>query len=162
MKKIYFDRRKCLGCHSCEFVCAVEHSRSKDPLWAHLEEETPIPRRNVRLVEGMCLTLSCRHCEPAPCVEACIAGAMQKSEGEVRCDTQRCIGCWMCVMVCPFGAAKPGRIYAIKCDMCSDRKGLSYACVEGCPSGALFVASEEEFAKILKENREVSPARSGS
>jgi Fe-S-cluster-containing hydrogenase component 2 len=65
-------------------------------------------------------------------------------------------------MVCPFGAAKPGRIYAIKCDMCSDRKGLSYACVEGCPSGALFVASEEEFAKILKENREVSPARSGS
>ena len=29
MKKVYFDSLKCLGCHSCEFACALEHSQSK-------------------------------------------------------------------------------------------------------------------------------------
>jgi len=154
MIKVYFDSRKCLGCHSCEFACAVEHSESKDPSKAHLEEETPIPRRNVKLVEGICLTVTCRHCEPAPCVEACISGAMEKHEGEVRCNTDKCIGCWMCVMVCPFDAVSPGKIYTIKCDMCPDMEN-SYACVDACPTGALFAATPEEFAKMSKKKKEI-------
>ncbi|MDH7498903.1 MAG: 4Fe-4S dicluster domain-containing protein [candidate division NC10 bacterium] len=157
MEKIYFESRKCLGCHSCEFACAVEHSSSKDPLRAHLEKETPVPRRNVKQVEGMCLTLSCRHCDPAPCVEACIAGAMERSGGEVRCHTEKCIGCWMCVMVCPFDAVRPGKIYTIKCDMCPDRDG-DYACVKACPVGALFAATPDEFERRLRE-KEVATAR---
>ncbi len=153
MKKVYFESQKCLGCHSCEFACAVEHSISKDPLRAHLEEETPVPRRNVKLVEGMCLTLACRQCEPSPCVEACIAGAMTKKDGEVICNVEKCIGCWMCVMVCPFDAVRPGEIYTIKCDMCPDRED-SYACVEACPTGALFVATPEEFKEISKKKKD--------
>ena len=66
MKRIYFDSRRCLGCHSCAFACAVEHSESKDPLRAHREDTRPLARRNVRYVEGACLTVACRHCEPAP------------------------------------------------------------------------------------------------
>ena len=150
--KVYFDSRKCLGCHSCEFYCAVEHSKSKDASKAHLESETPIPRRNVRLVGDMCLTLACRHCEPAPCVEACIAGAMNKEAGEVKCNTDKCTGCWMCVMVCPFGAVKPGELYTIKCDMCPDREE-DFACVVACPTGALFTATVEEFKQYAKAKR---------
>ena len=150
MEKIYFDSRKCLGCHSCVFACAVEHSKSKDPTRAHLERDTPVPRRNVSVVDGACLTVACRHCEPAPCVEACIAGAMIKDEGEAHCVTDKCIGCWMCVMVCPFDAVKPGKIYTVKCDMCPDRED-SYACVEACPTAALFASTPEEFGRILQE-----------
>ena len=150
--KIYFDSRRCLGCHSCEFACAVEHSRSKDYSKAHLEEETPVPRRRVALVEGSCLTVACRHCEPAPCVEACIAGAMNKYDGEVRCDTDKCVGCWMCVMVCPFGAVAPGRIYTVKCDMCPDRE--DFACVTACPTKALFAATPGEFREYVEKKRQ--------
>jgi len=163
MKKIYFDSEKCLGCHSCEFACAVEHSKSKDPAKAHLEDQMPIPRRNVKLVEGMCLTIACRHCDPAPCVEACITGAMRKDAetGEVSCDTDKCIGCWMCVMVCPFDAVKPGEFYTIKCDMCPDME-VTYACVEACPTKALFAATPKEFQEIRKakaEKRKVVQAK---
>ena len=150
MKKVYFDSEKCLGCHSCEFACAVEHSVSKDPRKAHLEDETPAARRKVQLVEGMCLTVACRHCDPAPCVEACVIAAMTKDRqtGEVRCDTERCIGCWMCVMVCPFDAVRPGKVFTIKCDMCQDEE--SPVCVDACPTKALFEATTDEFRKICE------------
>ncbi len=155
MKKVYFDSRKCLGCHSCEFACAVEHSLSKSPAEAILEDKRPVSRRRVRPVEGMCLTVACQHCTPAPCVEACMAGAMTKDDvtGEVTCHTEKCVGCWMCVMVCPFGAVKPGEIYTLKCDMCEDRQD-SYACVEACPTGALFLASEEKFKEICEQRKQ--------
>jgi len=58
------------------------------------------------------------------------------------------------VMVCPFDAVSPGKIYIIKCDMCPDREN-SYVCVEACPTGALFAATPEEFAKMSKKKKEV-------
>jgi carbon-monoxide dehydrogenase iron sulfur subunit len=138
MTKIYFNSDKCLGCHSCEFACAVEHSQSKNPLKAHLEETIPIPRKKVLFCGNINLTISCRHCENPLCVEACITGALQKQEdGKVICDINRCTGCWMCVMVCTFGAINPKSIYAVKCDMCPDRID-SYACIEACPTKALY------------------------
>ena len=158
--KVYFDSRKCLGCHSCEFVCAVEHSKTKDPHKAHLEEEMPIPRLNVEFVEGMCLTMACRHCDPAPCVEACIAGAMNKDPdtGQVSCNADKCIGCWMCIMVCPFDAVVPGKTFSIKCDMCHEHG--SPVCVEACHTRALFEATPEEYAKIAKEKAQAKKAES--
>lgn len=147
-RKVYFDSRRCLGCHSCEFVCAVEHSESKDPHKAHLEADTPVPRRNVKLVDGACLTVGCQHCTPAPCVDACMSGAMRKdpTTGEVSCNLDQCVSCWMCVMACPFDAVEPGTFYAVKCDMCEDHEGEP-VCVAGCPTGALFMATPEEFTE---------------
>jgi carbon-monoxide dehydrogenase iron sulfur subunit len=148
MTRIYFNSEKCLGCHSCEFACAVEHSKSKDPVRAHLEKDVPVPRRNVNLVESINLTMACCHCEIPLCVEACITGAMQKQEnGRVICDLKKCTGCWMCVMVCPFGAIKPKGIYAIKCDMCPDRDN-SYACIEACPTKALYELKPDDLKKV--------------
>lgn len=162
MNKVYFDSRRCLGCHSCEFACAVEHSKSKNPRQAHLEEDKPLPRRNVELVEGMCLTVACRHCQPAPCVDACIAGAMVQDPvtGEVTCRVEDCVGCWMCVMVCPFDAVRPGQTYTIKCDMCPDREDVC-ACVEACPTQALFESDPREFKEIMQRRR-AQPAKKGA
>ncbi|NJD04399.1 MAG: 4Fe-4S ferredoxin [Ruminiclostridium sp.] len=141
MPKIYFNKDKCLGCFSCSYACAVEHSKTKDPIMVHSEEETPIPRRAVRPVGEASLSVSCNHCETPLCVEACISGAMRKLEDcSVICDTAKCTGCWMCIMVCPFSAIKASKKYAVKCDLCPDRKG-SYACIESCKTKALYSVS---------------------
>jgi len=83
-----------------------------------------------------------------------MAGAMRKDHetGEVTCDLDQCVGCWMCVMVCPFDAVQPGEFFAIKCDMCGDREG-GPVCVEACPTGALFEATPQEFAEGARAKR---------
>ena len=60
---------------------------------------------------------------------------------------QQCVGCWMCVMACPYGVIAPaldaeadGRsVFALarKCDLCPDRD--TPACVEACPMNVLEV-----------------------
>jgi len=83
----------------------------------------------------------CWHCAQAPCLEACPSGAMQRDAGSglVRVDRSRCVGCWMCVLACPFGAVIPsadGR-HACKCDGCLDRNVP--ACAGSCqPRDVLF------------------------
>ena len=47
------------------------------------------------------------------------------------------MGCWTCVMVCPYGAIKidqQGRVIA-KCDRCTELEVP--ACVANCPNAAL-------------------------
>ena len=53
-------------------------------------------------------------------------------------DPEKCVGCWMCIMVCPIGA-----IYrdsedkaAVKCDLCEGKE--IPACVLSCPTNALL------------------------
>ena len=152
MRKIYFDSQRCLGCHSCEFACALEHSQTKDPHLVSFEAELPIARRRLNTSGGVTVTVACRNCEPAPCVDACIAGAMSKDTGSVECDPEQCVGCWMCVMVCPFGAVRPGKTVTIKCDFCI-HKGDTTACAEACPTGALFSADPARYKEELRRRR---------
>ncbi len=91
----------------------------------------------------------CRHCDPAPCQEVCIAGAIKRdaARGTVDIDPHRCISCAMCAMACPFGvltyrpvhAAPDKAAVALKCDQCPDREktGKVPACVAACKVGAL-------------------------
>jgi Fe-S-cluster-containing dehydrogenase component len=50
----------------------------------------------------------CRNCEAPLCRQVCPADAVYKDPltGIVEHNEDRCVGCNMCVMVCPFGAAK--------------------------------------------------------
>ena len=56
-------------------------------------------------------------------MHACIVGAISTDdEGVVLTDPDRCIGCWTCVMVCPYGVigrhAEEKKAY--RCDLCPD------------------------------------------
>jgi len=84
-----------------------------------------------------------------------MAGAMQKDPetGTVKCNIDKCVGCWMCVMVCPFDAVQPGKLYTIKCDACEHLEG-AYACVDACPTMALFAVESNEFKEIMRARRE--------
>jgi carbon-monoxide dehydrogenase iron sulfur subunit len=69
---------------------------------------------------------------------------LDKETGLVTHNTEKCIGCWTCVMVCPYGAVKPdssGTIIA-KCDLCPNLEVP--ACVTNCPNEALIYGEVEQ------------------
>jgi len=151
MKRVYAKEEYCIGCRLCEIICAVSHSKYKDftkiynIIKAYKDESSePIPRAMVEEVGPVSFSLQCRHCEDAACIEACITGAMHRDErGAVVVDTEKCVGCWTCVMVCEFGAIKRDLVNkcSVKCDLCPDRD--IPACVEICPNGALVYEERE-------------------
>ena len=106
MKTVFINPERCIGCLQCELACAVEHSQSKDETLAFLE--TPVPRKRVHVQAGPIPTFAfpnrCRHCDPAPCLQVCPTGAIYRDDehGLVLVDEQKCIGCAMCAVVCPF------------------------------------------------------------
>jgi len=155
MIRIYFDAEKCVGCHSCSFACAVEHSASKEPAAALLEDPRPLPRRRMVIVKGKHKTICCQHCKKPKCVEACPNKAfVQKASGEVKLLTEKCAGVFKCIEACPFDAVFKAGAVAVKCDMCPDRPEGEFACVEACPTEALFAATPEEYKKISAAKRE--------
>ena len=129
-----------MGCRLCEIHCLVEHSKSKDIIKAY-KEEMPRALARIRVEEDkpISFALQCRHCDDAPCIKACITGAMKKSsEGIVTVDKEKCVGCWMCIMVCPTGAIERDlatKKIASKCDLCMERG--KPVCVANCPNEAL-------------------------
>ena len=141
MKRIYVKEEVCIGCRLCEIHCLVQHSRTKKIIKA-FKEEYPRPLSRVLVEERgpLSFALQCRHCDDAPCVSACITGAMQRDEktGAIINDPDRCIGCWTCIMVCPYGAIlrdEEGKKIASKCDLCPDEE--IPVCVLNCPNEAL-------------------------
>ncbi|MCK5548711.1 MAG: 4Fe-4S binding protein, partial [Thermoplasmata archaeon] len=53
-------------------------------------------------------------------------------------DKDKCIGCRLCVVVCPFSAITTFRDEIIKCDLCNGDP----TCVKYCATGALTYDDE--------------------
>lgn len=148
MKRIYVIKEKCNGCMNCVVACQKTHADSE--FYAPIRDTEPT-RIHLQAMENSPAPLVCQHCEEPACVKACITGAMRKhpETGVVSNEhnRQKCIGCWMCIMACPFGMISPKQEedtkVAVKCDLCVAR-GYP-ACIEACPTGALIYAEEEEF-----------------
>lgn len=156
MKEIVVDIEKCTGCRTCELRCAVERSSvSKSLQGAVREKIKPVSRVKVEASEGGSLPLQCRHCKDAPCLDACSTGALHRDpETEtVIYDDSKCITCWMCVMVCPFGIISPSRERGMiqKCDRCFDMEGPY--CVDACPTGALMFIETKDLEDMTREKR---------
>ncbi|MCM8800486.1 MAG: 4Fe-4S dicluster domain-containing protein [Candidatus Omnitrophica bacterium] len=144
MKQLYYEVKKCLGCKSCEFACALTHSLTGE-LFKEINKEDPsLPRKKVLFSKGNNYPVSCRHCREPKCVDACMAGALtyDKEKGMVLHDESSCVGCWMCVMVCPYGAIRPNikTKLPLRCDKCKDKD--EPACVSACPTGAVIWKEE--------------------
>jgi carbon-monoxide dehydrogenase iron sulfur subunit len=161
------DSQSCTGCGDCSRACL-------DQL-----RERPSPVRNghsrIRVFgEGPLFWISvCRECAEAPCADACISGALQLGHagGYVELDQEVCIGCGMCVMVCPFGAIwlDTGRSRSFKCDLCPTHSNLP--CVTACQPGALRLEGAGALAadrrrhatnSVLSPDRKPIADRSGA
>ena len=146
MKRIYAKEEVCIGCKLCEVYCIAQHSKSGDIIKAFKRENPrPVARIIVEEEGALSFGLQCRHCDEPACVYSCLGGGMQKNpDGTVTVDEDRCIGCWTCILACPYGVIRRSRTnkhVAAKCDMCS---GIEVpACVANCPNEALQIEEVE-------------------
>jgi len=150
--RIYLHQERCTGCKSCEIACAVQHSQSKTLFGALAESPLSQQRVFVHEASGARIPVLCRHCENAPCVNSCITGCLYHDEnGNVRRHKGRCIGCWSCIMVCPFGViTRDARKHiAVKCDRC--HKLDIPACVTACPTKALELMDIDAISPQLRD-----------
>ncbi|ADG81582.1 4Fe-4S dicluster domain-containing protein [Thermincola potens] len=146
MKRIYANEEVCIGCRLCEVHCIVAHSRyPNDIVKAYKKGPRPAARIIVEENKPVSFAIQCRHCDEPYCIKACITGAMHRDTetGTVVNDTERCVGCWTCIVACPFGAIVrdgAGKKVAAKCDLCIEKADGRPACVANCPNGALVLA----------------------
>lgn len=137
MKRIYVNEQWCLGCHLCEYYCAFANSGEEDMVKA-LKNVHIHPRIRIEERENISFAVSCRHCDEPLCVKACISGALHRENGVIAVDHNKCVGCFTCVLSCPYGAVMPSPDGAIqKCELCMQRTPGEPACVRGCPNRAI-------------------------
>ncbi len=144
-KVLVLDPEKCTGCMSCVLMCSFSH-----------EKAFSVSRARIRVLwlEELALHLPtmCMHCSTPLCEEVCPSGAISKDPetGATVFDHTVCVGCKMCMMVCPFGAPvfDTKRMAMICCDLC----GGDPACVKTCAFEALqFLDLEEAVVRRRRE-----------
>lgn len=150
--KVYVREEVCIGCGLCRVYCQTEHSQSKDVIKAFKREAPrPMPRIRVEREGVFSFSLQCRHCAEPLCVYSCLTGAMRRdaATGVVTVDAEKCIGCWTCVVACPYGALTRdvGRKTVVKCDLCPGRE--IPVCVANCPNEALVLSVDGEKSSKL-------------
>ena len=130
MRIVAADADSCVACRSCEYACAFEQSGDFDRTHSHM-------RVSFYPAERACVPFTCLHCADAWCLEVCPAGAIRRdAETEaVVIDADRCAGCKLCLLACPFGniTYDDSAGVSTKCDLC----GGDPRCVGSCTSGAL-------------------------
>lgn len=168
---------QCIGCRTCEIVCAVAHGGPALPPDAAARADDndvlaclgSAPRLKVIKSDNVCMPVTCHHCDDAPCAAACPTGALVFSQDTVQLEAERCIGCKSCMIACPFGMidvfeqpvsqayagvrlSLGAQAKAQKCDLCIDR-AQGPACVANCPTQALWVANETDIRALMQQRR---------
>jgi Fe-S-cluster-containing dehydrogenase component len=145
------DLDRCWGCGACEVACKVKLGLGPGPGALRVVEIGP------RGIDGELqrdfVPVLCLHCDQAPCLEACGAGALYRAaDGSVQVEASACTGCAVCQEACPYGAIQPAAGGSIvKCDLCLDRReeGWQPACVHHCPGRALALLAAEDLPRAV-------------
>lgn len=104
------DLDKCFACQSCTAACRMENNTpiagknqsdmGRAILW---NEVLPFVEGEYPNVQTTILPRPCMHCEEPACIKVCPVQATYKNEeGIVLVDYDRCIGCRMCTVACPY------------------------------------------------------------
>lgn len=131
MKKVLMVYpEKCIGCGCCELACSFTHEDEFRPSASRIGV--------FRFDEGgVNVPMTCFQCEEPSCMKVCKPGALHRDEATdvIAFDEDKCIGCRMCVMACPFGNIAYNRAAkkAAKCDQCDGTP----QCVAFCPTKAI-------------------------
>lgn len=165
MKTVFVRPELCIGCRHCEVACAIEHAESKRLFDAIREEKKSLPRIHVEVgVNYLTFPNRCRHCDPAPCMQVCPTEALIRdaATGSVLVLYDRCIGCAVCAMACPFGIIHFQGVHQLyfdrkvnaKCDNCIERQreGRIPACAEACKTGALEFGDADDLIRVSRKD----------
>ena len=104
------DLDKCFACQSCTAACRMENNTpiagknqadlGRAILW---NEVLPFVEGEYPNVKTTIMPRPCMHCEEPACIKVCPVKATYKNEeGIVLVDYDRCIGCRMCTVACPY------------------------------------------------------------
>jgi carbon-monoxide dehydrogenase iron sulfur subunit len=152
MKRVYVKEEVCIGCRLCEVYCQLQHAGTADLVKAFKKQTPPLPRLRVDERGVVSLSVRCQQCDDAPCVQACLTGALSRDPESrlVTVDEDKCIGCWTCVLVCPLAAIRQDKEQkkALKCDLCQGEE--IPVCVANCPNEALIYVEEPETTARLE------------
>jgi Fe-S-cluster-containing hydrogenase component 2 len=140
---LFIDAEKCTGCRICEMYCSFMKTKTCNPA-----------KSRVRVIkwetEGVNTPIMCMQCDDAPCMSVCPVSAISKDieSGMVSIDGDICIGCKLCMMICPFGAitADSGGSKVVKCDLCDGDP----MCAKMCSPGAISFLSTDSAALMKK------------
>ena len=101
--------------------------------------------------------LACNQCGEPRCLEICPVRAITKSEtdGIVRIDEEKCVGCTLCTLACPYGGIHYNLATkkSFKCDHCDGQP----RCVEVCPHGVLSYIKNRDIYSYYKCDDRVTP-----
>ncbi|MBW2622097.1 MAG: 4Fe-4S dicluster domain-containing protein [Deltaproteobacteria bacterium] len=145
------DTKKCQGCVSCMLACSLVNEGEENLSLSRIQ----ILQNSFENWPDDVSMEQCRQCVEPACLEACPTGALHADAayGNVRrVDSEKCIGCGLCLEACPFTPTRPilagsgksdNKKKARKCDLCAtapyhwDEAGGGpqgkQACVEVCP-----------------------------
>jgi len=143
-KLLMISPEKCISCGICELACSLAHEGEFRPSRSRI---------NIyRFEQGITVPLTCFQCDSAACVSACKTGALIKNTetGIVEINSQKCIGCRMCEMACPFGNISYNAVTKepMKCDLC----GGDPECAKYCPTSAIeYLPADTSTIKRRKE-----------
>ncbi|MEW6048979.1 MAG: sulfate reduction electron transfer complex DsrMKJOP subunit DsrO, partial [Bacillota bacterium] len=171
---LVIDLRRCDGCKKCTQACQAMHHTPEGVEWIKVYTLTNAAGGPYYLPRV------CMQCENAPCYEVCPVGAtFYAPDGVVLIDQDRCIGCRLCMVACPYGAryftwddpppvdpaqldGESGPEFPVpqqkgtvsKCVLCVHRlrEGKLPACVEACTMEAIYVGDWE--ADLATNGRE--------
>jgi carbon-monoxide dehydrogenase iron sulfur subunit len=137
VKRVYVNEKWCLGCHLCEYYCAFAATNKPDIAIA-LKGKKINPRIRIEENDNISFAVSCRHCDEPLCVKSCITGALARIDGVIAINNDKCIGCYTCILSCPYGAITISEDGVIqKCELCINTHEETPQCVKGCPNGAI-------------------------
>jgi Fe-S-cluster-containing dehydrogenase component len=143
-----FDAALCVRCNACNAACTLENGFQPGTRSLYGWNDAVLPAFSV-----YSLSLACNHCEKPECLEGCPVNAYSKNiSGVVLYDKDKCMGCRYCTWRCPYDAPRINTAlgHIEKCQYCFARvsEGVETACASACPTGALRMASMDEFPPV--------------
>ena len=142
-KVLLVSPERCIACGSCELACSFCKEGEFRPAVSRIAVH--------RFEKGQNIPMTCFQCEDAACLKVCKTGALYRdADGVVQVDREKCIGCRMCVMACPFGNItyhRPAKS-VLKCDQC----GGDPQCAAFCPTQAIEYLPAETVNLQRKRN----------
>ena len=144
VEALVVDDSRCTGCRLCEMICSLFRTNGVRPSDARC--------RIIRKGDLSIVAVFCRHCDDAPCMDACVVEAIKRDSGTgaVIIDIDECVDCGECIEACPYNAICTDHDgHVVKCDLC----GGDPQCVLFCRSEAVTVNPEHPVIETSSGNK---------
>lgn len=169
-KALLISPELCIGCRGCQTACkswnqlpgqktkntgTVQNPPDLTPSLFNMIRYVEMPSEN-DMMRWLFVSRRCMHCGDAGCLKICPSpGALFRTkEGAVAFNKEKCIGCKLCVVGCPFDVPRYDEKDKVsKCNLCADRiaEGLVPACAKTCPTGAIRYGERDSLVGQAKK-----------